>query len=54
MKELTSTDYHDYVIMDGKLIAEFEQMYQNSSQIPWHQNEQENWIDVRFTIPRNC
>lgn len=49
MSNIKSKDYHDYVIKDGKLIAEFEEMYQNSETIPWHQNEQENWIDVRLT-----
>jgi len=47
--EINSTDYHDYVIKGGKLIGEFEQMYAKSSGIPWHQNEQENWLDVRLT-----
>lgn len=44
-----STDYHDYVFREGKLVAEFEEMYRNSATIPWHQDEQENWIDVRLT-----
>ncbi|MDP3467521.1 MAG: methyltransferase domain-containing protein [Daejeonella sp.] len=49
MNEINSTDYHDYVIKDGKLIAQFEQMYKNASDIPWRQNQQESWIDVRLT-----
>ncbi len=44
-----STDYHHYVFREGKLVAEFEEMYRNSATIPWHQDEQENWIDVRLT-----
>ncbi len=44
-----STDYHDYVFREGKLVAEFEEMYRNSAAIPWHQDEQEHWIDVRLT-----
>ena len=44
-----STDYHDYVFREGKLIGEFEEMYRNSTTTPWHQDEQENWIDVRLT-----
>lgn len=44
-----STDYHDYVFRDGKLVGEFEDMYKNSSKVPWHQDEQANWIDVRLT-----
>ena len=48
MVEIESTDYHDFVIKEGKLIGEFEQMYQKSATIPWHQDEQEGWIDVQF------
>lgn len=44
-----STDYHDYVFRDGKLVGEFEAMYKNSSKVPWHQDEQANWVDVRLT-----
>jgi SAM-dependent methyltransferase len=47
-----STDYHDYVYFPppgGKLVAEFEEIYQNSSIVPWHQDEQADWIDVRLT-----
>ena len=32
-------DYHDYVIKDGKLIGEFEKMYQESTDVPWHQDK---------------
>lgn len=46
--DIDSTDYHDYVIKEGKLIAEFEQMYQKSVGIPWHQDEQSEHIDVRL------
>ena len=44
-----STDYHDYVFCDGKLVGEFEDMYRNSATTPWHQDEQANWMDVRLT-----
>lgn len=44
-----SKDYHDYVFREGKLVGEFEAMYRNSEGIPWHQDEQENWVDVRLT-----
>jgi SAM-dependent methyltransferase len=37
---MNPTDYHDYVIKDGKLIGDFEGMYQNSIEIPWHQNRE--------------
>lgn len=42
-------DYHSYVFRDGKLVAEFENMYINSEGVPWHQDEQDDWIDVRLT-----
>ena len=50
MVEIISDDYHDYVIKNGRLIAEFDQMYCKSRNVPWHQDEQENWLDVRLTI----
>ncbi len=50
MKEIISNDYHDFVIKNGKLIGEFDQMYKQSNQIPWHQDEQGNWLDVRLCI----
>lgn len=50
MAEINSTDYHDFVIKNGKLVGEFEQMYQKSKNVPWHQNEQENWLDIRLTV----
>ena len=48
--DIDSPDYHDYVIKGGKLIGEFEQMYQKSVGIPWHQNEMEALTDVRLSI----
>jgi spore coat polysaccharide biosynthesis protein SpsF len=45
-----SADYHDYVFRDGELVGEFEEMYRNSATTPWHQDEQEEWIDIRLTI----
>jgi SAM-dependent methyltransferase len=44
-----SKDYHDYVFNDGKLIAEFDDMYEHSGDIPWHQDKQIDWMDVRLT-----
>jgi SAM-dependent methyltransferase len=32
-------DYHDYVIKEGKLVGAFDKMYQEYSDIPWHQDE---------------
>jgi hypothetical protein len=46
---LKSKDYHDYVFRNGKLVGQFEEMYLHSESIPWHQDEQENWVDVRLT-----
>lgn len=34
-----STDYHDYVFKDGRLVGEFDAMYRNSNETPWHQDE---------------
>ena len=39
MQMVKSTDYHDYVIKDGKLIGDFEGMYKYASEIPWHQDK---------------
>ena len=33
-----SRHYQDYVIRDGKYIGQFEEMYRNSAEIPWHQD----------------
>lgn len=43
-----STDDHDYVFRDGELVSEFEDMYRNSTPTLWHQDEQNNWIEVRL------
>lgn len=34
-----STDYHDYVFKDGKLVGKFDEMYKYSREIPWHQDK---------------
>lgn len=34
-----STDYHDYIFKDGKLVGKFDDMYNYSREIPWHQDE---------------
>lgn len=34
-----SRRYQDYVIKDGRLVGDFDAMYQNSSDIPWHQDK---------------
>jgi hypothetical protein len=43
-------DCHDYVFQDRKVVAKFEEMYRHSETVPWHQDEQEDWVDVRLTI----
>jgi SAM-dependent methyltransferase len=50
MTIINSNDYHDYVIKDGKLIGEFDQMYKNSKDIPWHQDKQEDKLDIRLDL----
>lgn len=45
-----STDYHDYVFRDGRLVGDFEGMYRHSTEAPWHQDEQAGWLDVRLTL----
>ena len=47
---IDSKDYHDYVIKDGKLVGEFEQMYQKSEGIPWQQDIDAQRLDVRIAI----
>ena len=37
MPKITSEDYQDYVIKDGKFIGAFEEMYRDCSD-PWHQD----------------
>jgi len=33
------SDYHDYVFKDGQFVGKFEEMYKNSTEIPWHQDQ---------------
>ncbi len=49
MPEIDAADYHDYVIVDGKLVGEFEQMYTKARGIPWGQDKQEDSLNVRLT-----
>jgi SAM-dependent methyltransferase len=44
-----SGDYHDYVFRGGELVGQFEEMYKNSESVPWHQDKQADWIDLRLT-----
>lgn len=34
-----SRRYQDYVIKEGTLLGKFEEMYRESSEIPWHQDK---------------
>jgi len=47
---MNNNDYHDYVFKGGKVLGEFEQMYKNAKNIPWHQDEQEDWLDIRLAL----
>lgn len=42
-------DYHSYVFAEGKLIGKFEEMYKNSINIPWHQNEVNRFHDIKLS-----
>jgi len=48
MVKIDSSDYHDYVIKDGRLVGEFDQMYKNATDVPWHQDSQKDWLDVKI------
>ena len=36
---MSGNSYHDYIFKDGKILGEFEKMYENSLEIPWHQDK---------------
>jgi hypothetical protein len=36
MSDVESKDYHDYIVVDGRFVGEFEPMYRNCED-PWHQ-----------------
>jgi SAM-dependent methyltransferase len=48
MPDIQSTDYHDFVFRDGKLVGEFEQMYQKSREVPWLQQDDPLRLDCRI------
>ena len=50
MSKTESTDYHDFVFRDGKLIGEFEAMYQKSSEVPWHQDNDPERLDCQLAL----
>lgn len=41
-----NTKYQDYVIKDGKLVGQFEEMYQNFED-PWEQSVKEEWASEK-------
>lgn len=45
-----STRYQDYVIRDGHFVGQFEEMYRNASEVPWHQDETVNAIFSDITV----
>jgi len=45
---IDSPDYHDYVIKDGRLIGEFDQMYRKSQEVPWHQDDARRRLDCQL------
>jgi SAM-dependent methyltransferase len=47
---METKDYHDYIFKNGKLFGQFEEMYKEATSIPWHQDEQDNWLDIKLTI----
>ena len=47
---MTSTRYQDYVIRDGKYIGQFEDMYRNATEVPWHQDETVSAIFSDLTV----
>lgn len=48
--------YQDYVIRDGRFIGRFEEMYRESTEIPWHQDQTVRAIfsDITVAIIRKC
>lgn len=48
--EIESTDYHDFVFRDGRLVGEFEQMYAKSAVAPWHQDDEDRRLDCRVAL----
>lgn len=48
--------YQDYVIRDGRFIGQFEEMYRESTDVPWHQDQTAHAIfsDITVAIIRRC
>ncbi|HVY68394.1 MAG TPA: class I SAM-dependent methyltransferase [Verrucomicrobiae bacterium] len=45
-----STDYHDYVFQNGRLIGAFEEMYRHSKDVPWHQDKDAERLDCSLAV----
>jgi len=45
-----SKRYQDYVIKGGRLIGDFDGMYRNSSEVPWHQDKTVNSVFSDHTV----
>ncbi len=45
-----SSDYHDYVFKDGRRVCRFDDMYRNSSEIPWHQDKTAYYVFSEIDI----
>lgn len=48
--DIDSTDYHDFVFRDGRLVGEFDQMYRKAAEVPWHQDRVAEQLDVRMAV----
>lgn len=48
--------YQDYVIRDGRFIGQFDEMYRESTEVPWHQDQTVHAIfsDITVAIIRKC
>ena len=45
-----SKRYQDYVIRDGRFIGQFDDMYRNAVEIPWHQDKTVNAVFSDLTV----
>ena len=51
--QIDSDDDHDYVRRGGRLVGEFEQMYQKAKDVLWHQDQVAGEPDVRLKLHQN-
>ncbi len=45
-----SARYQDFVICEGQFVGQFDSMYRNSSEVPWHQDKTVNSIFSDLTV----